>query len=206
MFRKGTSLVAAGEHPSGSSSPQKADKPQSKGVVSAGSSKGHHDVPLSLEGTFTLQHVGKPARRAEQFQARHCCSRKFLCGIRHCSQNTRSQGKELSLLSSPPCSAGQRGVNQDYLLGFQPSRLTEADSWHTGMLLWELLCPQHEPGHRLRRGRTQTMLCFSRIRGTTSYSASCTPEPKKSRLMEHTRLCRSHRTTDQPSLACAKCG
>lgn len=51
-------------------------------------------MPLSLEGTFTLQQVGKPARRAELLQARRCRSRKFL---KHCSQNTRSSGKEGAL-------------------------------------------------------------------------------------------------------------
>lgn len=121
-------------------------------IVKVGSSEGHHDKPLSPEGTFTLRHVGKPARTAEQFQTRG-----------YCSQNTRSSGTELSLLSSPPCSAGQHGVNQDYLLWFKASW---ADSWHTGRLLWELLCPQHEPGHCLGRGRTQATLCFSRIMAT----------------------------------------
>lgn len=152
-------------------------------------------MPLSLEGALTLHHVGKPARRC-------CHSRKFL---KHCSQHTRSSGKELSLFSSPPCSAGQPGVHQGYPLGFKAS---QAGSWHTGRLLWELLCPQHNPGPWQGRCRAQATLCFSRVMPTaeapppTALPAHLS-QKKPGLWREQAWLCRSHRTMGQTSLACA---
>lgn len=135
-------------------------------VCEGGSSQGHHCMPLSLEGTFTQHHVGKP-------EGRCCRSRKFL---KHCSQHTRSSGKELSLL----CRAAWCAPGLSFGVQGQPGRLVA----HRQAPLGAALPPTQAravAGKGQDSGHAVLLKDHGHGRGTTSYSTSCTPEPKKAK-------------------------
>lgn len=131
-----------------------------------------------------------PESSSKQDNSLH--SRKLL---KHCSQ---CSGKELPLLSSPPCS-GQCAESQDYP-GAQ-GRLVAHREAPVGAAV-----PQQEPGHCLGGGRTQGMLCLSRTMDTaeappqTAHPAHLSQEKPGLWSMPGWA---GARTMDQASLACA---
>lgn len=195
-----TSLVAVAEHPSGSSSPQNPDKPQSKKLWGQGvlrdtmtcpcPQKGH--LPCSTwanltgEQSSSMQDAVAPGNsssivlKTPEVQRRSC----------HCSLHH-------------PALQGSMVCTRIIPWGSRPARQTRGTQ---GGSCGSCSAPTHAralAGKGQDSGQTVLLKDHDRSRATTPNSTSCTPEPRKAKLMEYARLCRSHKTMGQTSLACA---